>query len=377
MTTSTPALDVSVVVPTYNEADNIKIIVPRICQTLGQAGIQGEVIVVDDDSPDGTGSAAESLASEYPVRVLVRRGSRGLATAVMAGFEMSTAGVCVVMDADGSHPVEKLPDLIQPLLEDRADIAVGSRRIEGGASEHWPWHRRMVSKAASWMTAGLSKLTDPTSGFMAVKRDLLQDLKLDPVGWKIVLEVAVKADSARLLEVPIVFKNRELGESKLGFGQQLDYVRHLYRLHKHRRPTLFEFLKFCLVGFSGIFVDMAVVIGLKELFLLDTRVCAVFGFTAAVTTNYLLNRYWTFDKGRDTPFIWSYLVFVAVCCLGLAVRLGVIHLLIEYTILDTGNWYILTNFIGIVVATAVNFTGSKLFAFSPSRLAFRAGKKNE
>lgn len=369
--------EVSVVIPTYKEADNIQIIIPQICEVLEQAGIRGEVIVVDDDSPDKTGNVAEKLAETYPVRAHIRKGSRSLATAVLAGIEISTARVCVVMDADGSHPVEKLPELILPVLEDRADITVGSRRIEGGGSENWPWHRRLVSKAASWMTAGLSDMTDPTSGFMAVRRDLLQNLKLDPVGWKIVLEVVVKAAPARLLEIPILFKNREKGESKLGFRQQLDYVRHLFRLHKHRRPTLFEFLKFCLVGLSGIFVDMAVVIGLKELFHLDTRICAVFGFAAAVTTNYLLNRYWTFKMGRDTSFIWSYLAFVAVCCIGLAVRLGVIHLLIEYTMLDTGYWYILTNFIGIVVATAVNFTGSKLFAFSPARLAFRPGKENE
>lgn len=369
-------LDVSVVVPTYNEVDSIKIIVPEICHVLERAGIRGEVIIVDDDSPDETGRAAETLAATHPVRVLIRKGSRGLATAVLAGFNLSSARVCVVMDADGSHPVEKLPELIRPVLEDRADIAVGSRRIEGGSSEQWPWYRRAVSKAAAGMTAGLSKMTDPTSGFMAVRRNLLRDLKLDPVGWKIVLEIVVKADSARLVEIPIVFKNREQGESKLGFGQQLDYVRHLFRLHKHRRPTVFEFFKFCLVGFSGIFVDMGVVIGLKELLHLDTRICAVFGFLAAVTTNYLLNRYWTFAKGREAPFVRSYLVFVAVCSLGLAVRLGVIHLLIEYTCMDTGNWYILTNFIGIIVATAVNFTGSKLFAFSPSRLAFRPAEKN-
>jgi dolichol-phosphate mannosyltransferase len=365
-----PNLDVSVVVPTYNEAENVPVIVPRICEVLEKAGIRGEIIVVDDGSPDGTGRVAQGLSDIYPVRVLVRSGERGLATAVVAGFGMSTARVCVVMDADGSHPAEKLPDMIRPILEDRADITVGSRNIEGGGAENWPWHRRVVSKTASLMAAGLCKLSDPTSGFMGVKRQLLAGLKLNPVGYKIVLETVVKSAPARVLEVPIVFMDRQLGQSKLGPGQQVNYIRHLYRLHQHRRPTLFEFFKFCLVGFSGIFVDMAVVIGLKELFHVDTRICAIFGFATAVTTNYLLNRYWSFARGRFAPVVRSYLVFVAVCCVGLAVRLGVIHLLIEYTMMDTGRWYILTNFIGIMVATAVNFTGSKL-------LAFRPGKKSE
>jgi len=362
-----PNLDVSVVVPTYNEAENVPVLVPKICEVLESAGLKGEIIVVDDGSLDGTGRIAQGLSEIYPVRVRVRSGERGLATAVVAGFDMSAAKVCAVMDADGSHPVEKLPEMIRPILEDRADITVGSRNIEGGGAEQWPWHRRLVSKTAGLMAAGLCNLSDPTSGFMGVRRRLLEDLKFNPVGYKIVLETVVKAAPARILEVPIVFSDRQLGKSKLGLKQQVDYIRHLYRLHQHRRPTLFEFFKFCLVGLSGIFVDMAVVIGIKELFQLDTRICAVFGFATAVTTNYLLNRYWTFAQGRFAPVIRSYLAFVAVCCLGLAVRLGVIHLLIEYTMMDTGRWYILTNFIGIVAATAVNFTGSKLLAFRPDR----------
>ena len=360
-------LDVSVVVPTYNEAENVPVLVPKICEVLEKTGLRGEVIIVDDGSPDGTGRIAQGLSDMYPVRVQVRSGERGLATAVVSGFGMSTAKVCVVMDADGSHPVEKLPEMIRPILDDQTDITVGSRNIEGGGAEKWPWHRRLVSKTAGFMAAGLCKLSDPTSGFMGVRRRLLEDVKFNPIGYKIVLETVVKAAPARVLEVPIVFSDRQLGKSKLGLKQQVHYIRHLFRLHQHRRQTFFEFIKFCLVGFSGIFVDMAVVIGLKELFQLDTRICTVAGFATAVTTNYLLNRFWTFAQGRFAPVIRSYLAFVAVCCLGLAVRLGVIHLLIEYTMMDTGRWYILTNFIGIVVATTVNFTGSKLLAFRPGK----------
>jgi dolichol-phosphate mannosyltransferase len=161
----------------------------------------------------------------------------------------------------------------------------------------------------------------------------------------------------------------------MSLGVQWNYIRHLARLFKHKHTALTEFFQFCLVGFTGIFVDMGVVFGLKELFALDTRICALGGFAVAVTTNYLLNRYWTFRQGRRVPFFRSYLVFVAVCLLGLAVRLGVMHLLIEHTDMDQGRWYLMVNFIGIVVATAVNFTGSKFFAFSPERLAFRSGKK--
>lgn len=369
-------LDVSIVLPTYNEAENIPVIIPRICDVLSQAGIKGEVIVVDDNSPDGTGAIAKKVADKYPVQVLVRTEERGLATAVLAGFGMSKAKVCLVMDADGSHPVEKIPDMIQPLLQDQADVTVGSRNIKGGCAEKWPWHRRLISAVAAKMSCGLSRMSDPTSGFMGIQRRLLEGLELNPIGYKIVLEIVVKVAPEKLLEVPIVFKDRELGESKMSLREQWNYIRHLKRLYQYKFPTFWELMRFCLVGFSGIFVDMAVVIGLKELFQLDTRFCAIFGFLAAVSTNYLLNRYWTFRQGRNTPFFKSYILFVSVCCVGLMVRLCVMHLLIEYAHLDSGNWYMLTNFIGIMVATAVNFTGSKYFAFSPERLAFSSKKSS-
>ncbi|MBW1873129.1 MAG: glycosyltransferase family 2 protein, partial [Deltaproteobacteria bacterium] len=330
-----------------------------------------EVIIVDDNSPDKTAEIAKALVGKYPVQVLVRTGERGLATAVMAGFDISNAKACLVMDADGSHPVEKLPDMIRPLLHDRADITVGSRNIKGGSADKWPWHRRLISKTAAKMSFGLTRMTDPTSGFMGIQRHLLNGLELNPIGYKIVLEIVVKSAPERLVEVPITFRDRELGESKMSLKEQWKYIRHLKRLYLYKFPTIWELIRFSLVGLSGVFVDMAIVIGLKELFQLDTRLCAVFGFLVAVMTNYLLNRYWTFQQGRNMPFLKSCIMFVSVCCIGLMVRLLVMHLFIEYARLDTGNWYMLTNFIGIMVATAVNFSGSKYFAFSPERLAFQ------
>lgn len=368
------AWQVSVILPTYNESENMPVLIPKICSVLEEAGIRGEVIVVDDASPDGTAAAAQRFAETLPVRVVVRTGERGLATAVMAGFGLSEAQVCVVMDADGSHPAEKLPEMIRPILEGRADLAVGSRHVPEGAIGQWPLHRRLISRAAAVMTLGLTQMSDPTSGFMAVRRTQLEGLDLNPVGWKIVLEVVVKARKGRLIEVPITFSDRQLGESKMSLREQWNYIRHLCRLYRHRMPTVTEFLRFCVVGFSGLFVDMAVVIGVKTLFALDTRLCALFGFMAAMSTNYVLHRNWSFEGGRNAPVVRSYLIFAAVCCVGLAGRLGVMHLLIEYAGLDGGYRYILTNFIGILAGTLVNYTGSRFFAFSPDRLAF-GGKR--
>lgn len=234
---ATEGLDVSVILPTYREAENLPLVVPGICRALADAGLRGEVIVVDDDSPDGTGAVAGELAQNCPVRVKVRTGQRGLATAAIAGFGLSGATVCAVMDADGSHAPECLPQLVRPVLSGSADIAIGSRYVKGGSTPAWPWRRRLISRSAGWLARGLVRLRDPTSGYMAVRRDLLSGLELAPVGFKIVLEVAVRARGARIVEVPIAFRDRELGASKMSLVQTWRYLRHLGRLYRFRYLT--------------------------------------------------------------------------------------------------------------------------------------------
>ena len=370
MEASAPA--VSVVLPTFNEADSLPVIVPRIAHTLTQAGIEGEIIVVDDDSPDGTADVGAQLAAEHPVRVIKRTEDRGLAKAVIAGFEASDAEVVVVMDADGSHPVDALPGMVELIIEDKSDIVVGSRHVPGGGSSNWPLFSQLKSKFAASLTIPLTSMTDPTTGFMAVRRSMLAGLPLDPVGWKIVLEVVVKAHPARVAEVPIVFEDRELGESKQSLGVFLEYLSHLSKLYAFRFPALTEFLKFCLVGLFGVFVDLGAVIAAKETLALDTRVCAVIGFAVAVTSNYTLNRFWTFPRAREQPVLWSYATYVGANLAGLSVRMLTVHLLMVLGDIDRGYGYVLSNAIGIVLATALNFIGAKYFAFDPDRLAFDA-----
>ncbi|NQY74191.1 MAG: glycosyltransferase, partial [Candidatus Margulisbacteria bacterium] len=156
--------ELSVILPTFNEVENIPVIIPQIMNTLAAAHIDGEVIVVDDNSPDATAEAAKRLSQHYPVEVIVRTQDRGLSRAVLAGFEHSEATVCVVMDADGSHPVSALPEMVLPILKDEVDCTVGSRNVSGGDSTHWPWYRKVISKSASVLTMGLTSMSDPTSG---------------------------------------------------------------------------------------------------------------------------------------------------------------------------------------------------------------------
>lgn len=372
-----PTPQVSVVLPTYNEAGSLPLLVPRIIAALNGAKLTSEVIVVDDNSPDGTAETAQALAQSYPVRVMKRISERGLSTAVLAGFALSKAPVCVVMDADASHPVSALPEMVLKILENKADIVVGSRHIVGGGTRDWPLFSQFKSWFAAILARGLTPLSDPTSGYMAVRREILSGLQLDPIGWKIVLEIAVKAAPARVAEVPIIFSDRERGESKQNLRVMAQYLAHCYRLYCYKYPAYIEFIRFCLVGFLGVFVDLGVVAALKQSWALDTRWCAVGGFSVAVTTNYAINRFWTFKNGRTSPWIRSYLVYVGTNLVGLGLRLATIHFMIQVAGIDRGYGYLATNFIGIAVATLVNFIGAKYFAFDPGRLAFKTAIPDE
>jgi dolichol-phosphate mannosyltransferase len=353
---------ISVILPAYNEAQNIQRIIIAITKVFLNEAIMGEIIVIDDNSPDGTASIASELAGSCPVKIYVRKTDRGLSRSIIEGFSRAQGDICLVMDADLSHPVEKIPDMIKPIIEGKCDATVGSRYVYGGGAQNWPLLRRIISRGAGLLAKGVTTLSDPTSGFMAVRKDKLEGVNLDPLGWKIVLEVIVKA-KVRVLEIPIVFADRELGESKLGLRAQVDYLRHLGRLYSYRYPQFLEFVKFCLVGLTGLLIDTAVLVSLVDYASLDPRVAAVFAFSTAVSWNYLLNRIWAFKSGKSTSIPRSFVFFVSTCLGGLAVRIGVMHLLIEYAGMAVKPWYILASCIGIAAATIFNFMGSKYLAF--------------
>jgi dolichol-phosphate mannosyltransferase len=354
---------ISIILPTYNEIDNIKIIIPKIAEVLDREALKWEIIVVDDNSPDGTAPAAESFSTKYPVKVCVRKNDRGLSKAVIKGFELAEGDICLLMDADLSHPVEKIPGMVRPIILNECDATVGSRNIQGGGSAEWSLSRRIVSKIAGYMARGVTSLSDPTSGFMAIRKTILDNIDIDPLGWKIVLEVAVKAQP-RIKEIPIMFSVRKIGKSKLGIKAQIDYLHHLWRLYSYRYPGIVQFIKFCLVGISGIFIDTAVLVLLVELAFFDPRLAAIFAFTAAVSWNYFFNRLWTFNYGTATKIAHTYITFIMVCMIGMGIRIGVMHLLIKYVGMGERPWYILASLLGITAATIFNFLGSKYIVFS-------------
>jgi dolichol-phosphate mannosyltransferase len=356
---------VSVILPTYNEAENLKDLLPRISKVFYDSNIKGEIIVVDDNSPDQTAAVAKRTTTKSPVRVHIRKNERGLSTAVIKGLEMAQGEICVIMDADLSHPVEGISNMIEPIVRGRYDATVGSRYINGGGCENWPFIRRLISKGAGFLAVGVTNLSDPTSGFMAIRKNILDGVRLNPIGWKIVLEIIVKTN-CRFTEIPIVFFDRKKGESKLNIRSQIDYIRHLLTLYAYKYPIFTQFVKFCLVGTSGLLIDTTILVCLTEFLLLDPRVSAVFAFFAAVSWNYFLNRLWTFNVARNLRISYSYASFVCICLIGLGLRIGIMHLLIEYAGMGQDFRYVLASFLGIVSATIFNFIGSKFVVFSRS-----------
>ncbi|MFH1787896.1 MAG: polyprenol monophosphomannose synthase [Candidatus Altiarchaeota archaeon] len=227
--------NVSVIVPTFNERDNLGLLVEELSRVC--VGLDFEVVVADDDSPDGTGELADELAKKFPVVALHRKVDKGLSPAVIDGFARASGEVFVVMDADLSHPPELVPRLVEKVSEG-FDVVYASRHVEGGGLSDWPFHRRLISRAASFLARGLTKSTDPMSGFFAVKRSVIEGVSLNPVGFKIGLEILVKGKYRKYGEVGFVFRDRAAGESKLDSRVYVDYVRHLLRLYAFKLKRL-------------------------------------------------------------------------------------------------------------------------------------------
>jgi dolichol-phosphate mannosyltransferase len=224
--------DVSVVLPTFNERDAFQLLHRRIESAL--AGFTAEVIVVDDDSPDGTARAVDEIGRPDLYRILRRPGRLGLASAVLEGVADSTGRAVVVMDADGSHPPELIPQLVHPVLARRSEFVLASRKVPGGSAPGLVGVRRAISWAATMLTWPLSPVLDPMSGYFAFDRSILRRATLRPIGYKIGLEILVRCRPQGVLELPFAFQPRLAGESKLNGTEVRGYLRHLMRLYGWR-----------------------------------------------------------------------------------------------------------------------------------------------
>lgn len=368
------AIYFSLIIPTYKERDNIQNIIRILSQLLDEF-IPGdyELIVVDDDSPDRTWEVAQSLTDKYPqLRVMRRQHERGLSSAVIRGWQTARGHILGVIDGDLQHPPEVLTQLLSG-IQQGADLAVASRNIEGGGVSSWSVVRRFLSRGAQVLgliilPSVLGRVSDPMSGYFMVRRSAIANVTLNPVGYKILLEVIGRGKVGEITEVGYVFCERKEGESKVTWKQYVEYIHHLVRLrlstgrlgrvNQQMNFPIGRFLRFGLVGLSGVFVDMAILYLLSDpttLALPLTRSKIIAG-EIAIVNNFLWNDAWTFADVSMRQQEWRhrlkrFLKFNIICLAGLVLNVLVLNLVFNFFI---PNRYI-ANLIAIAVATVWNF----------------------
>lgn len=310
-TTQHPLM-ISVIIPTYNEAAAVEETLRRAAAALRSAGGDFELIVVDDASADGTAELVESLANEIPVRVLRRPARLGLATAVLEGWALARGDVWGVMDADLQHPPGVLAALAQAIRQVGVDLAIGSRYVPGGGTSDWTWVRRLISRTATHMAATvlplkLAAVGDPMSGMFMIRASALQGTQLNPLGYKILLEVIAKAHYKKLVEVPYVFQERERAGSKLGTRQYGEYLQHLVRLALGTGQFL-KWIRYGSVALVGALIDLGLFYTLVEQGQWRAAFALPVAIEAALLSNFVGSEAFTFRSADAPPFgpgVWG------------------------------------------------------------------------
>lgn len=364
---------VSIILPTYNESQNILEMLHSIRECIPHS-VSAQTIVVDDNSPDGTGRLVEEhkrrmkQVAGYTIEVIHRRAKAGLGAAILQGIGQARGETIVVMDSDMSHPPHIIPKLLDA-LRNRCDIAVASRYIRGGRIDGWPARRKIMSWGASAIARNVLGITtkDPMSGFFAFRRNLVEGVSLDGIGFKILMEMLVKLRGARITEIPYTFQDRRLGSSKMNQKVVSDYFASVWRLYRHggSEPRgLVRFLskaaRFYTVGAIGFLINYITSLHLTqapEFWYLHAN---IFGIVTSMTSNFLLNKVWTFQDhnfgARHT--ITQYAKFAGFSSAGAAIQLGIVYSLVE------GGWsYPASLVVGVLAAALGNFLSNKKWTF--------------
>jgi len=371
---------ISIILPTYNESQNIVNILKLIRENIPK-GISTQTIVVDDNSPDGTGKIVEDYVldikkiAENTIDIIHRKAKNGLSSAILNGIQNAKGETIVVMDSDFSHPPQILPKMIEAFKQYQCDLVVASRYITGGNIQGWTTKRKLMSKIATVIAKkGLGvKPKDPMSGFFAFKKNIIKGLNFDALGYKFLLEILVKTKGINVKEIPYTFENRRFGSSKLNNSIIIDYFKSVWKLYingkikttdEKRNSICFlsKAARFFTVGASGFgvnyIISMLFTSGFTEMWYLHAN---ILGIIASISTNFLLNKVWTFedkDFSRKKTFS-QFGKFSVFSSLGALVQLGMVFLLVDsYNVV-----YPLALISAIGVAAFSNFILNKKLTF--------------
>ncbi len=362
----------SLIIPTYNEVGNIEKLVKILSDILEQRlSKQYELLIIDDDSPDRTWKIAQELIPDYPcLRVMRRQGEKGLSTAVIRGWQVARGEVLGVIDGDLQHPPEILLKLISA-IDQGADLAVASRHVEDGGVSEWSIVRRVLSRGAQILgliilPEVMNRVSDPMSGYFMVRRSAIAGKKLNPLGYKILIEVLGRGRIGQIAEVGYIFQERETGESKVTWKQYQEYLHHLWRLRlsiglpgligKRFNFPISRFIRFIIVGFSGLFVDMGLLYLLYHMIGLGLTRSAIVAGELGILNNFCWNDLWTFDdiaksQRQGRKVLKRLLKFNIICLMGLMIKIVLLNIFFN-------GWQMnayLANFIAIMMVTIWNF----------------------
>ena len=371
---------VSVIIPTYNESENIIQILKSIGEHLPK-DVEVEAIVVDDNSPDGTGKIVEDYIADtrneagYAVEVIHRKTKSGLSSAILDGIKHSSGETVVIMDSDFSHPPKIIPQLVEEIKSSKYDIVIASRFVPGGAINGWSTKRKLISKTAKGIAkAGLGvNESDPMSGFFAFRRKILEGIKFDAIGYKMLLELLVKTKGSKVKEIPYTFTDRTRGSSKLDSSTMLDYVKSVWRLYRYGHKakvsdtrTSIRFIskagRFYTVGASGLLVNYLV-----SLLFADTIInfwyihATIIGIAVSMSSNFILNKIWTFeDRNFEAKrTVVQYGKFIGFSSLGALIQLGMVYVLVD----NYQFVYSLALILAVITAASSNFIFNKKWTF--------------
>lgn len=403
-------MSLSIILPTYNESQNIVNLLNKIHDKL-RPGIPVEVVVVDDNSPDGTGRLVEEYArsigtpiskttnsamkittcdyekynrsedlndTDYLIKVIYRADKYGLMSAILQGIQDSSGEYILVMDADLSHSPEVIPIMIDEIQNSDYDIIIGSRYVKGGSIIGWPFRRRVISIGATKIAQhGLKiKVKDPMSGFFICKRHVLRNIDINTAGYKILLELLVKKPGINAKEIPYSFVNRKLGKSKMDLSVIIDYLKAVWILYRYERTSKQAFkrtrksvlffskaARFYTVGASGLLINYSISSSLANGLFVDISYmhATLIGIICSMTSNFLLNKRWTFE---DKNFLLKhtlkqYGMFTGFSSFGAALQLLIVYLLTG----ASGFNYEISLFMAVAIASVSNFLLNKRWTF--------------
>ena len=391
----------SIIIPTYNESENILRLIGEIEKNLPPSDLT-EIVIVDDNSPDGTGKLVENYINQNNaekdgdlqtknancrIRIVHRAGKNGLIPAIMDGVRQSNGRNVIIMDADFSHPPAVIPKMMQELKMNPNSIIIGSRYVEGGKVVGWPKKRKILSSGASFLARfGLKvrKVKDPMSGLFALPRRYIESISIDTKGYKILLEILVKNKEIPTKEVPYTFTDRQSGKSKMDSGVIKNYAQAIWQLYKHgqksgqvtidekidKRSVLFlsKVGRYYTVGISGLIINYLVSFLLANDVANSIRLlsnvwyleASIIGAVISSTSNFIFNKYWTFeDKSFDVgSTARQYLSFMGMSAIGLIIQLAILYFMVENL-----SHYRTSLIVAIAVATTINFILNKKFTF--------------